>query len=335
MKDKKIRQSNLELARIVCILMIIILHYNLSIKLLFIPDGLNFTLGHFIQSMCIIAVNTYVIITGYFSCNKTSVKVSKIINLFSLSLFYGIIIFLGLMCMGKELTADTFADLGTIIFSRWFLVIYTILYLLIPFINKLIKNLNQTQHRTLIIIGVLFFYLWPSFFTDTPVSDRGYGITNFVTLYCIGAYIAKYRDDKIPIYQSSLVYLACVLLTAIMGPLTHKVYDYNNLINLIKSIAFFEIFKNIKMKPNKIINSLASYTFPTYIIHQNAFLMPILYNDIFKAEDYLNSPKMLFNLIPTCIEIYIICIVIEFIRRVLLKPIDKKIEQIKFEIECK
>ncbi len=336
MKNKKVRESNLELAKVVCMLMVIVLHYNLSTNLLLIPDGLNYNLGHFIESMAIIAVNTYVIITGYFSFEKTSVKVSKVVHLFFLSIFYGVTIFLVLLFNDRvAFTADTFAHLGEITFSRWFLVIYTILFLLIPFINRLIKDLNKKQFQTLIIIAVLFFNVWPSFFTNIPIRDRGYGIINFITLYMIGAYIAKYKNERIPLYQSLLTYIACVLLTAIMGPFMSQVYDYNHLLNLVKSVAFFEIFKSIKLKNNKVINYLSGYTFSTYIIHQNALLMPILYNDLFKAKEYLNSSKMILNMICTTFGIFMICIVLELIRRIILKPVDDKIDKIKFEIKCK
>ncbi len=64
-------------------------------------------------------------------------------------------------------------------------------------------------------------------------------------------------------------------------------------------------------------------------------LMPLLYNELFKANEYLNSPNMLINMTYTCIGIYIICIILEFIRRIILKPLDKGINKIKFEIECK
>lgn len=67
------RESNIELLRIILILMVIVLHYlngNMGGELShFERNSLNFFLGHIIESFSIIAVNVFIIITGFFSYN--------------------------------------------------------------------------------------------------------------------------------------------------------------------------------------------------------------------------------------------------------------------------
>ncbi len=218
--------------------------------------------------------------------------------------------------------------------TRWFVVIYCILYLLIPYINKLINALTKKQFEILLLINIIFFYVFSTFSTVT-IQDGGYGIINFVNLYMIGSYIKIYKDGKVHKCLSIIVYLVCTLITTICSLYITRCWLYNTIINLISSIALFELFKSINLKNNKLINKLSTYTFSIYIIHENAFLVPILYRKIFSSDQYWNSNYMILNLIVCTVGIYVICILIEFIRRLLFKKIiDDKINNIKYEISC-
>lgn len=340
------RNSNFEFLRIILILMIITLHYiNGDIGgLLYNVDigSFNYYLSHFLESFCIIAVNVFVIITGYFSYKKTSIKISKVLKLFLLSIFYGLVISIGIILFKKiPIDISVIKQIVSTCFSRWFVVIYCILYLLIPYINKIVHSINEKQLRTLIIINVIFFYIWPSFFTMTTLTDNGYGIINFVNLYLIGVYIRLYKDSFNKMFVSIIVFLLSTGITfwfslnsnwAWYVP-TH--WDYSFIFNLISSVSFFLIFKNIKIKNNKFINKLASYSFAIYIIHENSFLRKILYRDIFNSDLYWNRKSMIINLVITVIGIYIVCVVIEFIRRVLFKRVvDNNIDKVKKENSC-
>ena len=143
--------------------------------------------------------------------------------------------------------------------------------------------------------------------------------------------ILEYLSKKISI----LIYLICTLITTILSFFRGTAWTYATITNLIGSIAVFELFKSINMKKSKFINKLSTYTFSTYIIHENAFLVTILYRKLFRTDEYWNSNWMILNLVISVIGIYAICVVIEFIRRLLLKKIfDDKIEKIKYEISC-
>lgn len=335
---KNNRSSNFELLRIILILMVIALHYFNGVMGGLLNNvekwSLNFYISHFIESLCIIAVNVFIIITGYFSYKKTCIKISKPLNLYVLSIFYGIIISGVIIFWQKNnLSLSLIRSLIETIFSRWFVVIYCILYLLIPYINKLISNLSKKQLKNLIIINSIFFYLWYTFFTSTTIVDGGYGIVNFINLYIIGAYIRLYGKATPSKLKCFSIYIVCTLITMLYCFFTSKSWGYSTIFNLISSIAFFEFFRGINIHNSKIINTLASYTFAVYIIHENSFLVRKLYRNLFKSDLYWNSNYMLLNLIISVIGIYIVCIAIEFIRRLVLKKlIDNNIDKIKYEI---
>lgn len=218
--------------------------------------------------------------------------------------------------------------------NQWFVIIYCILYMLIPFLNKLIKNINQKEYKVLLLIGLFFFYFWPSFYTKVTVNDGGYGIVNFIYLYFIGAYIRKYCKNSNTISKSLVLYLGCALVVALISFKADRAWDYCFIFNLLGSIALFRLFKSIKISYNIVINKLAKYTFSVYLIDTNEFFGKFLYRNLFHSNQYWNSNKMFINLIISVFGIYIICLILEILRRLILKKyFDWVVNKFRFEIK--
>ena len=339
MNQQNKRESNFELLRVVLTLMIIILHYcnpSMGGALGKVTIGTtNYYLVHFIESACIIAVNVFILMTGFFMVNKEEIKISKVLKLFYLCLFYGVIIFL--FCILTNIIDFNWTNLKKCIYTitdRWFVVIYCILYLLIPYINKFVHSINKKQFNTLLVILIVFFYIWPTFWTNITIKDNGYGIINFIILYLIGAYIKLYYNEFKSFSQSIIIYLICTLITTFFSLCTYKAFNYNSIFNLISSIALFLSFKSLNIKNNRLINILASYTFSTYIIHENNFIATILYRGLFRSIDYCQTNYLILNLIVSTLGIYIICLTVESIRRKLMeKYVDNKIEKVTYKIK--
>lgn len=337
-----VRNSNIELLRIVLILMVITLHYLNGADWAggalsqVVPGSFNYYAVHFMESACIMAVNTFVLITGYFSCNKTNIALAKPIKLYGMLMLYGAIFSATwYLCTKPVINFGVLKFIATAIFYRWFVVIYCVLYILIPFLNKLIHALTQKQLLTLSIINAVLFYVINTFSPWTTVSDGGYGIVNFVCLYLIGAYIRLYRSQPVRRVEGGAFWI-CVLLTTVFSLLPHnRAYSYLSIFNLIAAVALFEIFRGLRIKYSPVINYLASFTFAVYIIHGTGPVPPFLYRKIFHSNLYWNSPCMFVNLIVSVLGIYCICVGIEFIRRCLFAKIwDKQIEKISFRIDC-
>ena len=107
-------------------------------------------------------------------------------------------------------------------------------------------------------------------FSNTPVADAVYGITNFVTLYLIGSFLHIFRKKKKKTYLI-FIYVLSTLLTFVFSLVSSRAWAYNSIFVLITSISFFEIFRYLKVKQNGTINSLAKYTFAVYLIDVNDF----------------------------------------------------------------
>lgn len=156
---KKERKVGIEILRILSMYMVLILHYKLHQNVSSLTD-INYKIANFVDILCVCAVNCYVLISGYFlSKGETSIK--KLIKTLSPVWFYSITI----LIVNLLLTEDVikYNNLLKFIFpvtlgEYWFVLSYTLLYLLAPFLKKVIDNSERKELKSLIII-LLFFFL--------------------------------------------------------------------------------------------------------------------------------------------------------------------------------
>ena len=184
---KSLRQSNIELLRIISMLGIISLHYfnsdfgGVGTTLSF--PGVRWIFAYAIISLSIPLVNCFVLITGYFMGNKRELSIGKVCELLLITAFYGSASYL-IACL-KGLTVFSIKGLVCAIIpffegKRWFVETYLILLLVAPFINIIISECERRALTILLFIQILLFSIWYSIGYSAPVLDDGYGITNFI-----------------------------------------------------------------------------------------------------------------------------------------------------------
>lgn len=94
------------------------------------------------------------------------------------------------------------------------------------------------------------------------------------------------------------------------------VSDCNRLFALIISISLFMFFKNMKLRNSKIINTISASTFGVLLIHDNSTRMQKwLWSDFLNVKSLYNEDSFIIKSIFYVIAIYIVCIMIDFIRR--------------------
>ena len=133
------RKSNIELCRIMAIILVVLLHSNFAWTGM--PHETNASFFRFLlQAFSIIGVNVFVLITGYFS---TSLKAKNLVHLFYVCFFYAIVKLVYGAMSGNLVTKDFFFISN----SNWFIVSYLGLLLFTPFLN------NMAQNRSTLIFG--------------------------------------------------------------------------------------------------------------------------------------------------------------------------------------
>lgn len=123
--------------------------------------------------------------------------------------------------------------------NRWFVRDYIILMLLSPFINVCLTRLSKEKYRILIMILLLIFSIWPSFFSNPPIDDYGFSCVHFILLYTISGYLKLHWDNELKLRTDALGFLSSVCaiyVSAILG-LGYS-YAYNLYLRLYRQSAF-------------------------------------------------------------------------------------------------
>lgn len=308
--------------------MIICLHYSKyggalhALK----PSDLNYYVAVGLESLFIIAVDCFILITGYYQING-KFKLKKVIDLWAQVIFYSVTISLIFWFTGIEpVTIPTLlqAFLPIITGTYWFVTVYFVLYLFSPFINVALRNMKKEDYKKLIIISALFFVILPSV-NFTYFTDTGYSLYNFVFLYCVGAYIKKYDLPVKNLTYFLFGYFACSLLIfsgVLFLRMSSEVpeyfftdpWNYNFIFVELGAICFFMVFKNIKIQSPK-INVIATSVFGIYLISNHPFVLGVLYSRILHCADYHYSPFFVHHMLFSGIGVLVSCLIIDLFRQ--------------------
>ena len=98
----KKRMANIELLRGLSMLMVVMLHFLGKGELLPTLTGNMDATGYvawFMESLCIVAVNVYMLISGYFLV-ESSFKLGRLLSLMLQVIFYSVLVPVVLVCTG-------------------------------------------------------------------------------------------------------------------------------------------------------------------------------------------------------------------------------------------
>lgn len=297
-----------------------------------------------IKSFTVVAVNVYILISGFFGIRFSFNKLGKL----GFEVLFYSLVFLVIFIIPHGVDRNSlryFVPITSDIF--WFVGAYFVLVVCSPFINRALLSLDVKQHGVLVIAGVLLFYIWPTvsyiFNFHQVVDDAGYGPVNFILLYIIGRYIRRICDQKLAIVQSGIKWLSVYLLSSLLlfvsqslyshllGFSFTSLYSYNTLFVLLGAISLFMTFYNIQIK-SAIINYLAKNCFAAYVIHT---VFPILVPLISQQNGFLISHMVFIPLILLLdgIVIYLLCVFVESLRYRLMNRFESHLMRIILSIK--
>lgn len=346
---KKTRASNIELLRIIAMCLIIFHHMALNTG---IVDGYTLN-GNMIFGIIggiggKIGVVIYVLITGYFSINKDfSFKKVFILWLQIFCYSVGFMIVFRITGIEKLNKVDTIKTFFPLAYNQyWFITVYLYLILLTPFINKFLNSLTKGNYNKLLLILTIIFVLIPTIFYSNGLigsAQTPIGILLFIYVYILGAYIRLYGIKFFENKKLRNMLLIClgyiiVLVIVLVGKKLEQknifwsnLFAYyremNSIFILIPSIALFYVFKEWKLKYNRLINYFASISFAVYLVHESNFMRYRLWHNVFGTEFINNIPGGVFStLIIAIISFYIVTAIIELLRK---NIIEKNVLKIK------
>lgn len=132
------RQSNIELLRLISIFLVLIVHT--TFRSLGMAECSSFSLL-LLAALSVVGVNVFVFITGYFSATP---KKTALCQIAFICLFWGII---KIICYAFFHQQIEMKNLFFITDSNWFIPSYICLLFLAPFLNEGCKMMTQKQLR--------------------------------------------------------------------------------------------------------------------------------------------------------------------------------------------
>ncbi len=189
------RSSNLELYRIIVMLLIIAHHYvvnsGLEEVMLLQPTSSKSIFLYLFGMWGKTGINCFVMITGYFMC-KSSITLKKFLKLLLEVEFYNIVINLLFVLTGYE--SYTIKEWLMILWpiesiGDGFVSCFLMFYLFIPFLNVLVQNLDKRMHLCLLM---LCLFIYTILGTSNYIPVRMNYVTWFCVLYILASYIRLY-----------------------------------------------------------------------------------------------------------------------------------------------
>ena len=218
--------------------------------------------------------------------------------------------------------------------NYWFLTTYIVFSLFIPSVNKLIANMSKKDFSIFVLILVFVFSTWSLITLNKFTSFTNGGLlAQFLMYYSVGAYIRKYPNSNLKKYRfvilfgSITILVLSVLICDFIGLSSHSGYFYvrGSVVVVLLSASLVQIAVCAKPIYNRLISSLGVATLGVYLIHDHPFVREWLWKDLFNNTDYVTSPKMLIHFTICTLSVFIICLIIDWLRNLVFGNIEKSI----------
>lgn len=284
------RQSNVELLRIICMFMIVMHHFAVNVWYpgmlgVHIPSSIDYAAVLFSHGFFFIGVNCFVLISGYFGI-KTSLR--SFLHLYGFYAFYAFLIAL------NQYFGD--ASMASMPISKkcfhiavhslmpwdnngfWFLNAYLALFMMAPLLNVAIKNMNKSAYTRVLVLLTILNVVFGNLLDIDLLNTWGFSVAQFVYVYMIGGYLCKYLPiNRLKYYRwhglglyvaSAVLWGGMVAIQVYQFPFLgrfFKAFSYNNIFVLAAAIGFFLFMLSFDIK-NRVINWLSSSCLAAYLL---------------------------------------------------------------------
>lgn len=296
----KMRQSNIELLRILCMFFIIVHHSIVHGSMVFAQLSLLNRIAVVvlvpagkIGFVCFIAISMWFFVDSTFKGRRFVLAWLEV-------LFYTAVMAMASWYFGADMgLSDWIASLlpigGN---SHGFAATYLVFLLFLPFILK--ATVGMTRRQTLWGIGALVYVqVIAIIFSRLGILNLGLHpfpseiilfVMCFFILYYLKHWPLPFQKKKnilvvllVAIWAIVSIGLYCMysgVASHVMGYLSVLFKDENSVLFIIAGILLFLLFMNIHIADNKIINLVASTTFGILLLHDHNIFRPILWDTI-------------------------------------------------------
>lgn len=350
------RIANLELLRCIAMMMVVVLHFlgkgNLLPSLNSPNMGSEGYAAWLLESFCIVAVNVYMLISGYFLCTS-SFKLSRLIGLWFQILFYSVCF--GLIGAFSGILTETPFDthyILTLVFPvsmghYWFLTAYVYLYLLLPFIGKAVKLMSRQQLQWSLALLFFAFCLLKSILPlRLEMDSMGYDCLWYLCVFLAAAYMRRFG---VPFLEKKgrglLVYVLCCLMifagtlglravylkTGSFGLMLKMFLEYNHVLPFLAAVGLFTALSRLKIQGRAaaFVTKISPYTLGVYLLHENIGFR-YSWQKWFGSTEADSIPRLLLSTLAAVLCVFCCGILIDMLRSLLMKGLHSLLGRIGF-----
>lgn len=338
-KDKLV---NFELLRILSMFLVIVGHYifhglksndnYINWDVTNVWGWANYISMELIYIIACIAVNCYIMITGYFCISKTEYRWNGIIKTILTTLFYSFVFLALAYYLNKDISNSMVVNSLLPIHQEqyWFVTAYVGLMMVAPFLSRLATMLNKRQY--LFLLGVMFVLSFEYLYGRVYAGLRS--IIFFSFLYLIAGYVRLYGISPRWKERKGLVVIALWIGLFAIATLTNIIFcdkthfllrsSSNDCMIIFLSFAVFVYFaySDIKSKPLIVLSRVSPYVFGVYLVHDNPIFRKDLWNVLIPSQ---YSIPVAIHCLVVAASILILGVVIDYLRQQLFRfaKIDK------------
>lgn len=266
-------------------LMVVILHFNnngANTGIVNMPAELTnrLTWGFLVEILCIVAVNCFVLVSGYFGIK---LRVRSMLKFYLQCLVIGVVSYVAYVALaGESVWSWQVMAERLLAFTHngwWFVVSYVGLMLLSPLLNKAVEHMTKKELLlSVVLYGVVILYL--GWYQKVEWTNAGSSLISLAWIYIIGRYVGAHaRGEHIRRYRwwwlagyllASLALFGVVMLRYHCGWAVRYPLDYNNPFVVIAAVMLLLFFLSWRFE-SKVVNWLAGGVFAAYLLQESKY----------------------------------------------------------------
>jgi len=293
---KSARNNSLDLLRIICMMMIVALHFFNHGGL--VPGTGNWYAGNLVVALCYVAVNCMVLLTGYFQCTSRF-KLKRLASVWIQAFFYSVVLYVCAAAFTRSLSVTELIKNAMVATMKryWYVTAYLLLYAVSPFLNCAFQAMTRRMHLLCCAVLLLIFSVMHNlvYISDFGNVLGGSSFLWFCVLYIVAAYIRLHVPVDIRHrWKAFAGYFLCAGLIALERFLAYWItpvifghvvmdslfFSYNSILTAAASIFLFLGMRTLDIRTprlNRAIEILAPLTFGVYLIHDHPSVRPLLW----------------------------------------------------------
>lgn len=335
------RIIGLDCLRILCMVMVIILHILGQGGVLneVSPGSANYHVAWALECICFCAVDCYALLSGYLSVCKSHPLHSKLVLLWLEVVFYSAIYVCIFRIIAPEFTGKR--ELLNALFpimrrQYWYFTAFFALSFFAPIINAGIRDLNRRTATLMIVLIFAVFSVLPTLLCADPFQLKGgYSALWVVVLYILGSLLNKGELQRrvapsccaiVFLLSTSITFLLRdILPVSIPGIGTISPLNYTSPTVLISAVSLLFLMSYLRVSSKmhrRILLRLSRASFGVYILHTNPLVWTFwFYPGILNRVAKLTPWVFPFLVIVLSALVYLLCFAIDSLREFIFQKL--------------